>query len=218
MSDINTLQQFDDDEEIPLGNFDKQTSTAPPPVPAGDYKLKYELGNVDIDKAIKRSQSPKYNGGKTFISVSLIGTIVESLNEDIPTEDVFNRRVYTFENTGVQRAGDASRFSDWAKSVGLTDEDIPKRFSEFKPWLVEFLATSPTGNVRIDWQASGKDDAAEDPKAKYVQPKQYNSMTKFPQDSEGNYLSEIEGYEVKATGSIITLTARNEIKNYYPAD
>ncbi len=227
-SDINSisLDQFIG-EEIELGNFEKNKSDAPPPIKAGDYVVRYELGDADPEKAIGLGISPRYNSGRPFIKVKLKATVIESLNPEVETPQVFNRTVFANINSGIMNKGDASDVSDWLKSVGVEAGEMPtvlKRnaagevdCAATRAYLVNLLATDVTGRVHIDWYGSATSEVETDPKLKYIQPKAFKGMKKWPTDAEGNHIALVEQYHNKKTDELLNLKAYNEITKYYPA-
>lgn len=215
VSDIN--QQFGN-TELDLGDVEKSMQDIPPPIPEGDYLLRYALGDADPDKAIKLKKKEGVNGGRPYLVISLKGAVVESRNEDVATEEVHNRTFFSTITSIKGRSG-ASNYTDWLKSIGHAD-GAPGTFDEIKPWLTELLATGQAeGVAKIVWKASAKSSVPNpDGSTRYINNTPYSSMGKFPTDPEtGKHLPVIEGYYNKETDETLDLVAREEVKVYYPA-
>lgn len=218
-SDINDLSKF---RNVPVSlgiNYEKSSTDAPPPIPEGDYLVKFELGDADLDKAVAIGQSAKYNGGNPFLKLKLKLNVLESLNEAVPTSAVFNRSMFENINSGVMNRGDASRVSDFCRCAGINVDHIPTNgtLPELQEWFVEQFEGGLTGKIHIGWKASGKSEVETDPNKQWLKPKQFDGMDKWPTDPDGNVIPVIHGYYHKATDETLDLKAVNVVTDFYPA-
>lgn len=237
MSDINTLDATPELDELDLlakVDLTKEASEGgeyPPPIPAGDYLLKYDLGNTDLDKVFVVSNIPgdpekirkDLNDGLPYLTVKLIAEVADVLTPEIEEpEQYIGRKVFAGLNLSTLLRNDGTtKLTNWLKSVVEDPTTIPGKMHELRQFIIDLCgAGEAVGQAHVDWEAYGKSGEnylpdwgffKENKKAAKGYPRK---MTEFPQTEGGAYEDKATWTDPR-TNEEVQLKARAVVTRFY---
>ena len=173
-------------QRVEVADPSKDINIVPPPPPAGEYVIKWEVG----EKGIDARASAKVG---TFVNVPLVGTVVSpkefegrKINENLTS--IYNQLKQT------------SALHDFLYKIGIS---VPPSATQGE--ILEItktaLANNPVGTIELEWKVSERNPA--DPRKNkdgYVT--YFNKMTQFPKNPDGSYAntlsSKVDGQPIYA--------------------
>src|SRR6266852_3690031 len=184
-------QEVDLNEKVEVADSTKDFNIVPPPPPAKEYPIQWEL-NSDDKKGVVPARSAKVG---QFLNVYLVGHIIAEGTE-------YNGfTVNEYMNSIYNKLKGTSEVHDFMNKLG---SPVPNSLTlgELKEHVEKVLSIKPVGNAEIEWKATEKipgDKRAN--KEGYVTLK--NKMSQFKKNQDGSYQNFVEslvdGEKVYAT-------------------
>lgn len=164
---------IDLNQRVEVADPTKDFNIVPPPPPAGEYPVQWELAEKDpVDPRAKASTG-------TFLQCAFVGHIIAQGQE----YDGYTINEYM--NSLYNRLKGTSPLHDFLHKIGHT---VPNNLSvgELKTFTENALAQKPVGTIQLEWQGTYRDPTDKRANDKgYVTAK--NKMNQFPRNADGSY-------------------------------
>lgn len=170
--------QIDLNQKVEVADSTKDFNIVPPPPPAGEYPVQWELAEKDpVDPRASKKVG-------TFLQCAFVGHIIAQ------GTDYDGYTINEYMNSIYNKLKGTSPLHDFLHKLGHT---VPNSLSvaELKTFVENAMAQKPVGTINLEWQAAYKDptDRRANPQG-YVQWK--NRMSQFNRQPDGSYSNELQ--------------------------